>query len=61
MCDVVVTYDAAVVLDDVEIWCWSGEGAVMRENEEPERIDTGDVGARICLLGERGEPWSEGD
>lgn len=32
-----------------------------RENEEPERTDTGDVGVRMCLTGERGDPRSDGD
>lgn len=61
MCDVVVMYDAAVVVEDVEICCWSGEGDAIRANDEPERVDTGDVCVRMCRIGERGDFSRSGD
>ena len=47
VCEVEVTYEAAVVEDDCEICCCRGEGDAMREKDEPERTETGDVCVRI--------------
>ena len=41
VCEVV--YEAVVALDDVETCCCRGEGEVMRDSEDPDRTDVGDV------------------
>jgi hypothetical protein len=28
-CDAALTYELVVAVDEVEIWCWSGEGGTM--------------------------------